>query len=155
FKMVPGDEATLAAGATATQTEIENMRRQLGLDQPLLAQYLGHLAGLARGSFGYSTMFRGNPLPHILERVPATLLLTASAIALPILTGVPAGIAAAAAQNRWPDLAISGSVVALLSVPNFWLGMVLIAVLSVELRVLPSFGFSGAASLVMPTVALA
>jgi ABC-type dipeptide/oligopeptide/nickel transport system permease component len=155
FKLVPGDEAALAAGATATQAEIDSMRRQLGLDQPLLVQYLGHLVGLVHGNFGYSTMFRGNPLPHVLERVPATLLLTTSAIALTILIGVPAGISAAATQNRWPDLTISASVVALLSVPNFWLGMVLIAVFSVGLHMLPSFGFSNAASLVMPTVALA
>jgi ABC-type dipeptide/oligopeptide/nickel transport system permease component len=155
FKMVPGDQATLAAGATATQAEIEAIRHQLGLDRPLMAQYLDHLAGLLRGDFGYSTLFRGNPLPHILERVPATLLLTASAICLTVLIGIPAGIIAAATQSRAPDLAISAGVIALLSIPNFWLGMVLIAVLSVGLGWLPSFGFNGAASLVMPVLALA
>ncbi|SEE59846.1 peptide/nickel transport system permease protein/glutathione transport system permease protein/oligopeptide transport system permease protein [Rhizobiales bacterium GAS191] len=155
FKMVPGDEATLAAGATATQAEIEMVRHQLGLDRSLLAQYAGHLIGLLRGDFGYSTMFRGNPLPHILERVPATLILSASAIAVTIVLGIPAGIYAASRQNRWPDMAVSGSVVAFLAVPNFWLGMVLIATLSVGLGWLPSFGFNGAASLVMPTLALA
>ncbi|MGA9865142.1 MAG: ABC transporter permease [Acetobacteraceae bacterium] len=155
FKAVPGDEATMVAGATATQAEIDNVRVQLGLDRPLVVQYLGHIDGLARGDFGYSTTFRGNPLPYILARLPATLLLTASAIALTIVVGIPAGVAAASLQNRWPDLAISGGVVAFLAVPNFWLGMMLIAVFSVGLHWLPSFGLHGPASLVMPTLALA
>ena len=155
FKAVPGDEATLVAGATATQAEIEHVRAQLGLDRPLLAQYLGHVAGLAHGDFGYSTTFRGNPLPYILARIPATALLTASAILLTIVIGIPAGVAAASMQDRWPDLAISGGVIAFLAVPNFWFGMMLIAAFSVGLHWLPSFGMHGAASLVMPTLALA
>lgn len=155
FKAVPGDEATMVAGATATQAEIDAIRVQLGLDRPLVVQWAGHIAGLVQGDFGYSTTFRGNPLPYILARVPATALLTASAIALTILIGIPAGVAAASVQDRWPDLAISGGVVAFLAVPNFWLGMMLIAVFSVGLHWLPSFGFHGAASLIMPTLALA
>ncbi len=155
FKAVPGDEATMVAGATATQAEIDTIRVQLGLDRPLVVQYVGHLAGLARGDFGYSTTFRGNPLPYIVARIPATVLLTASAIALTILIGIPAGVTAASLQDRWPDLAISGGVVAFLAVPNFWLGMMLIAVFSVGLHWLPSFGFHGPASLIMPTLALA
>jgi len=146
FQLVPGDQATLAAGATATQAEIEAMRHQLGLDRPLLTQYLDHLFGLLRGDFGYSTLFRDNPLPHILERVPATLALTTGAILLTVVIGIPAGVLAAATRDRAPDMAISGCVIALLSIPNFWLGM---------LHLLPSFGFTGAASLVMPVLALA
>ena len=106
FKSVPGDEATMIAGATATQAEIEIVRHELGLDRPLLAQYSDHIMGLLRGDLGYSATFRANPLPRILERVPATLLLTASAIALTVLVGIPAGILAANFQNRWPDLAL-------------------------------------------------
>ncbi|MCP8937580.1 ABC transporter permease [Alsobacter sp. SYSU M60028] len=154
FKSVPGDEATLAAGATSTQAEIEAMRVRLGLDRPLLIQYAGHIWGLLHLDLGYSSTFRGNPLPAILERIPATLLLMSSAIAVTVAIGIPAGLVAGANQNRWPDYAISGGVVALLAIPNFWLGMVLIAVLSVQMRWLPSFGAAGAASLVIPTIAL-
>ena len=155
FKCVPGDEATMVAGATATQAEIDVVRHQLGLDRPLPVQYGTHVLELVQGNLGYSPTFRGNPLPRIMERVPATLLLTASAIVLTVLIGIPAGMAAASFQHHWPDLAISGGVAALLAVPNFWLGMMLIAVLSVQLGWLPSLGFTGAASLVMPSVALA
>ena len=68
FKSVPGDEASMAAGAMANQAEIEAMRTKLGLDRPLVEQYLGHIFGLLRGDFGYSSTFRGNPLWPILER---------------------------------------------------------------------------------------
>ena len=154
FKSVPGDEAAIVAGSAATQAEIEHIRVQLGLDRPLIEQYGRHLAGLVRGDFGYSPTFRGNPLPRILERVPATILLMVSAILVTIVVGIPAGVTAAAFQSRWPDIAISSAVVALLAIPNFWLGMILISVLSVQMGLLPSFGFSGPLSLVMPTIAL-
>jgi ABC-type dipeptide/oligopeptide/nickel transport system permease component len=153
--MVPGDEATLMAGATASQADIDLLRTRLGLDRPLVEQYATRLAGLARGDFGYSSTFRGNPLPHVLARLPATLILMAAAILTTILVGLPAGLVAAVEQNRWPDYLLSLFVVGLLAVPNFWLGLMLIVVLSVERGWLPSFGFTGLASLVMPTIALA
>lgn len=155
FKAVPGDQAALAAGATATQAEIEATRVRLGLDRPLVEQYFRHLFGLVQGDLGYSTTFRGNPLPHILARLPATLELAAASIFLTVAIGMPAGIIAAAWHNRLPDLAISFAVIALLAIPNFWLGMVLIALLSVQWALLPSFGAAGFASLVMPSIALA
>lgn len=154
FKTIPGDEATLMAGATATQAEIDATRHQLGLDRPVLTQYADRLQGLARGDLGFSSTFRGNPLHRILERVPATLALTASAMALTILLGIPAGVAAAAMHDRWPDLVVSSVVVGFLATPNFFLGLMLIAIFSVELRWLPSFGFDGPMSLIMPALAL-
>jgi ABC-type dipeptide/oligopeptide/nickel transport system permease component len=153
--MVPGDEATLMAGATASQADIDLLRAHLGLDRPLVEQYATRLWGLARGDFGYSSTFRGNPLPHVLARLPATLVLMAAAILTTILLGLPAGVASAVSQNRWPDYLLSVFVVGLLAIPNFWLGLMLIVVLSVDRGWLPSFGFTGWASLVMPTAALA
>src|SRR5215203_1010822 len=102
FKSVPGDEASMAAGAMANQVEIEAMRQKLGLDRPLIEQYFGHILGLLRGDFGYSSTFRGNPLWPVLDRVPATLLLMGSSIALTILIGIPVGVVAGANQGRWP-----------------------------------------------------
>src|SRR6185436_507074 len=153
--MVPGDEATLMAGATASQADIELLRARLGLDRTLSEQYASRLAGLVHGDFGYSSTFRGNPLPHVLTRLPATLLLLATAITLTVLLGLPAGVLGAVRQNRWPDYLLSLVVVGLLAIPNFWLGLMLIVALSVDRAWLPSFGFTGWASLVMPTFALA
>jgi ABC-type dipeptide/oligopeptide/nickel transport system permease component len=155
FKLVPGDEATLAAGASATQAEIVAMRASLGLDRPVVWQYLGYLDGLLHGNLGYSSTFRGNPFWPIAERIPATIRLMAAAITLTTVVGIPAGIIAGANQNRWPDHLISNAIVALLAIPNFWLGMILTAVLSVRLGWLPSFGADGWASLILPTIALA
>lgn len=155
FKLVPGDQATLAAGATATQAEIAAMRVSLGLDKPVIWQYLGYLNGLLHGNLGYSSTFRGNPLWPIAERVPATIRLMLAAISLTVAVGIPAGIIAGANQNRWLDHVISNAIIILLAVPNFWLGMVLTALLSVRLGWLPSFGSHGWAALVLPTVALA
>jgi ABC-type dipeptide/oligopeptide/nickel transport system permease component len=154
FKAVPGDEAQMMAGATASQADIDLLRVRLGLDRPVLEQYATRMLGLLSGDLGYSSTFRGNPLPHILARLPATLALAASAILVTILVGIPAGVVAAARQGSAVDLAISFAVVALLAIPNFWLGLLLIFVLSVEWGLLPSFGFSGWASLAMPTAAL-
>src|SRR5213078_631993 len=106
FKAVPGDEATLMAGATASQADIERLRSQLGLDKPLAEQYVTRVAGALRGDLGYSSTFRGNPLPHIATRIPATLALMACAIGLTIIIGLPAGVLAAVYQSRWPDYAL-------------------------------------------------
>ena len=154
FKTIPGDEATLMAGATATQSEIDATRRQLGLDRPVLVQYADRLLGphaAIWGSLRRSAAIRCRAFWNESRR---QWHLTTCAIGLTILVGIPAGVVAAALHDRWPDLVVSSVVVALLAVPNFFLGLVLIAVFSVELRWLPSFGFDGALSLVMPALAL-
>ena len=144
----------MMAGATASGADIELLRTRLGLDQPLLTQYGTRMLGLLKGDLGYSSTFRGNPLPHIVARLPATLALTASAILVTIGLGIPAGVLAAVRQRSWVDYALSLLVVGLLAIPNFWLGMMLVILMSVQWRLLPSFGFTSWASLVMPTMAL-
>ena len=155
FSLVPGDQAAFLAGPGATQAEVDKLRESLGLNDPLLVQYFRHVSGLIQGDFGTSGAFKSDPLPFILERIPATLALTAAAIGLTILIGIPAGLVSALFHTRVPDLAISVSVVALLAVPNFWLGLLLLSLFSVQLGWLPSFGFSGPLSLILPTLALA
>ena len=155
FSLVPGDQAAFLAGPGATQAEVDNLRESLGLNDPILVQYFRHVTGLIQGDFGTSGVFKSDPLPFILERIPATLALTAAAIGLTILIGIPAGLVSALFHMRFPDLAISVSVVALLAVPNFWLGLLLLSLFSVQLGWLPSFGFSGPLSLILPTLALA
>jgi len=155
FQAIPGDQAVLMAGPGARDVEIEEIRHQLGLDQPIYIQYVRHIAGILQGDFGFSTTYQGSPFIHIIDRIPATLALTIAAILVTIVIGVPGGILAAVYHNRLVDYGISLTVVGLLAVPNFWLGLLMMSFLSVQMGWLPSFGFSGWLSLVMPTLALA
>src|SRR5439155_8992785 len=130
FQLVPGDPAVLIAGPMATEAQVQALRHAVGLDQPIYLQYWRHVVGIFTGDFGYSLTFKGSPLAQILARLPATLLLTGAAILLTIVIGIPAGMLAALFRNRAPDYAISVSVVVLLAVPNFWLGLVLMSFFS-------------------------
>jgi ABC-type dipeptide/oligopeptide/nickel transport system permease component len=154
FQVVPGDQAALLAGSAATEAEIESIRRDLGLDRPIVARYVSYLTNLARGDFGYSTTFQGNPSRHILERLPASFALLAATLGMTIAIGLPAGLVAAVYHRRFIDYAVSIAVAGMLAVPNFWLGLVLMSFLAVEMRWLPSFGFTGWTSLVIPATAL-
>jgi ABC-type dipeptide/oligopeptide/nickel transport system permease component len=113
------------------------------------------MAGLLTGDFGYSLAFKGSPLPQVIERVPATLWLTAVSIALTVIIGIPAGMLSALYRGRFLDNLLSIGVVGLLAVPNFCIGLLLIATLSIKLGWLPSYGFTGWSSVIMPAIALA
>jgi ABC-type dipeptide/oligopeptide/nickel transport system permease component len=155
FLLVPGDPALLIAGPMASPEEIAAIRHIIGLDQPVWLQYWDRISGLAVGDFGYSLTFKGSPLPQVLARLPATLWLTAVSIALTIVIGIPAGVLSALARGRFLDSLISVVVVGFLAIPNFCIGLLLIATLSVQLGWLPSFGFGDWRSVIMPAIALA
>ena len=155
FKLIPGDQAVLLAGPESTQDEIENIRNELGLNKPYYIQLLNFYTDLIKGDFGYSTIYQGNPIDAIIERVPYTILLTISAIVVTVFLGIIGGILAALYYNSVIDYTISLSVISIIAIPNFWIGLLLISYFSIELEILPSFGYNGFLSLVMPTVALA
>jgi ABC-type dipeptide/oligopeptide/nickel transport system permease component len=155
FRLVPGDPARLIAGSAATQESVERIRTQLGLDRPVTVQYLSYLAGLFQGRMGYSGVYRGDVLPVIARHVPPTLTLLAAAMLVTIAIGIPAGVVSAVYRGSPIDYAVSFVVTSLLAIPNFWLGLMMIALFSVSLGWLPSFGYGDWRSLVMPTIAVA
>ncbi len=136
----PGDPAAFIAGETATQADIARIRDQLGLSEPLPQQYLRYLGRLSVGDFGTSIVYSQPALGLITERLPATLELTLMATLLTVIVAVPAGVLMAVRQGSAVDTA--GALVTLfgVSVPSFWLGIMLILLVSVGLGWLPTSG---------------
>jgi peptide/nickel transport system permease protein len=130
-------------------------RRQRRLDRSWAVQYAYYGAGLLRGDFGTSFAFERPALQVVMERVPATLELTVAAMLVGLAVGVPSGIVAAVKRRSIVDRAIMATVLVGQSLPTFWLGILLIRLLSVNLGLLPVSGRGSLAHLVMPTVVLA
>jgi peptide/nickel transport system permease protein len=149
-----GDPAALYLPEGATEAQITALRERLGLDEPLHVQYWTFLSRMVQGDFGTSLWHRKPALDLVLERLPATIELTLVALVFAVLIAVPVGIMSAVWRNGAFDAL--ARVVALLglSIPNFWLGIMLILVFSVELQVLPSFGRGDATHLILPGIAL-
>lgn len=155
FRWVPGDPALIIAGPTATQEQIETIRRDLGLDRPLWAQYLAFLRDLSRGDLGVSLSFHQPVSKIVLTRLEPTLALMAASLALTVALAIPSGVVAAARPHGALAQAVMGASILALATPNFLVGIILMQFLAVNLRWLPAAGIGGPAYLVMPTVAVA
>jgi peptide/nickel transport system permease protein len=154
FVRATGDPAVLLVEPGASKDDLEMVRRQLGLDRPLWVQYASFLRDVARGDFGHSFYYRTPVLDLYLSRLPNSLLLATAAMGFSLLVGIPTGVLAAVRVNRWWDSV--GKVFALLglSMPSFWIGLLMILFFSVYLGWLPSSGAGTPLHLVMPAVAL-
>ncbi len=154
FVRVTGDPAVLLVEPGASKDDLDAVRKQFGLDQPLMVQYGAFVASLIRGDFGQSFYYRTPVLELYMTRLPHSLLLAAAAMVFSLLVGIPTGIIAAMRVNSWWDSA--GKIFALLglSMPSFWVGLIMILFFSVYLGWLPSSGSGTALHLVMPAIAL-
>jgi peptide/nickel transport system permease protein len=152
--LIPGDPATAMLGDGADPEQISRLRRELGLDRPLLDQYIQYLGGLLRADLGHSLRTAQRVTDVIAERAPATIELAVVAMLVAVTVAVPLGVAAAV----WRGTAIDRSAMALalvgLSMPNFWLGPLLALVLGVEAGWLPVSGRGTLAHLVLPAATL-
>ena len=155
LRVLPGDPARMLLPDGAPETAVAELNRQLGLREPLIVQYGLFLRSVARGDFGQSFQYRAPALRVVLERLPATVQLTAAAMLVTIAAGVSLGIVTAVLRGTRYDVA--GTILAVLgqSLPNFWLGIMLILLFGVALRWLPTSGFASWTSLVLPAVTLA
>jgi peptide/nickel transport system permease protein len=143
IKLVPGDPAVVMGGATATAAEIEVIRHNLGLDRPLHEQLIAYYVDLAHGDLGRSLML-GQPVREaLLERAPVTGAVATYSMVLTLALGLLTGVLAALRHNRWVDQVVSFAALLGVSLPNFWLGLMLIVVFSVNLGWLPTGGYTG------------
>lgn len=152
--LIPGDPVEVMLGETASPADKEILRQELGLDQPLLAQYLRFLSGLASGDLGDSLSQQGRVMDLILRRLPATLELTLAAMGIALMIALPLGIVAAVKRQTWMDHTSLLFSLLGLSIPNFWLGPLLIIVFSIELGWFPVSGRGGLGHLILPSITL-
>ncbi len=149
-----GDPAFILLTPEAGDEQRAAFRKLYGLDQPLPVQYARYVSHVARGDFGRSFAFNRPAIQVVLERLPATLLLTATAVALGVVVGMPAGVAAAVKASGPLDRLVMALVLLGQSIPTFWLGLLMIRIFAVNLRWVPVSGHGTVLHLVMPAVAL-
>jgi peptide/nickel transport system permease protein len=141
MRLIPGDPAASFAGPSATPAQIDQLRRDLGLDEPLLMQLVHYYQGLLQGDFGKSLLLGKGVLAATLERLPVTIGLSLYALVLTLLIGVTSGIIAALRQNTWVDQVAMMIAMLGISIPNFFLGLLMIIFFAVQLGWLPSGGY--------------
>ncbi|NTA83839.1 ABC transporter permease [Agrobacterium tumefaciens] len=149
-----GDPSALLVPEDATEADRLALVAAWGLDRPWYVQYLVYMRNILSGDFGVSYRYGTEALPIVLERIPATLLLTAGALVVAIAIAVPSGIIAALKHDTASDVIVSGISVLGKAMPTFWVGIMLVLVFGVWLRFLPVSGGGSFAHLILPAVTL-
>jgi len=152
--LLSGDIAVSIGGPTATYEQLDRIRRDLGLDQPIPLQYLRWLGGALQGNFGDSLFYRTPVADLIWQRLPVTLTLGLLAMTFTIVVAIPLGVIAALRPNSLLDRMALGIAVAGQAMPSFWFALMLIVVFSVLFPILPPSGAAGWEYFIMPTVVL-
>ncbi|TMI73168.1 MAG: ABC transporter permease [Bacillati bacterium ANGP1] len=153
--LTPGDPVTIMLGEFASASDVARLRSELGLDRPIVVQYLKFLGRAVRGDLGSSIRSRRPVAEEITERLPPTLVLALAAQVLAVCAGIIAGVTAAAARRPSVDSAIVAVTLVGLSMPTFWSGLLLILLFSLTLGWLPITESGGLRALILPSVTLA
>lgn len=154
-RLLPGDPARVIAGVLASPEDVERIRHQMGLDQPLWVQYLDFMGSLLHFDLGTSAHTNAPVVEEIGSRLPYTVELAVVALLIAVTVGILAGIVAAIKRNTPLDLLISGLSVFGVSMPVYWLGLMMIIVFAIELHLFPAAGADEPTSIVMPGLTLA
>lgn len=153
-RVIPGDPAQIIAGEAATKEFVEAVRKDLGLDRPLLAQFASFMGNLLRGDLGRSIRSRAPVAIELWARIPNTLQLTLAGLLVAVGVGVSAGVVSAVRPYSLVDTGVMLVALAGLSMPVFWSGLMLILIFAVRLGWLPAVGTGSLAHLVLPAVTL-
>ncbi|MBX5464437.1 MAG: ABC transporter permease [Clostridia bacterium] len=154
-RLLPGDPARVIAGLLATDQQVAQIRHQLGLDQPLATQFATFLLQLLQGNLGVSARTSQPVLAEILARLPYTLELAVAATLVGSVSGILMGVAAAVRRTSWLDFLVSVGALAGISMPVYWLGLLLIILFAVDLHWLPAAGADRPGAIVLPALTLA
>ncbi|KRF22711.1 MULTISPECIES: ABC transporter permease [unclassified Phycicoccus] len=154
LRLAPGDPAVSYAPPNPSSEQLDAIRKEFGLDQPLLGQYWTFLGHLLHGDVGQSFQFRQSALTVVLDRLPYTITLAVAAIVLTALLAIPLGVWMARRANTGAELGANIATIAGQSMPDFWIGFVLLILFAVNLHWFPSSGFTSVSSLVLPTVTI-
>jgi peptide/nickel transport system permease protein len=149
-----GDPVYFVLPPEATQEQKDRARRELGLDQPVVVQFVRYVIGVTQGDLGNSFRARVPVTSLIAQRIPATLTMTAGALLLMVLVGIPLGIYSAYWRGGLLDRFARFVAAIGQSMPSFWLGLLLILLFAVNLRIVPSGGYGGLEHLILPSVTL-
>lgn len=140
LRIIPGDPAQAMLGADASAADLQRLRTQLGLDRSLPVQYFYYMTDFLRGDWGNSIVTKTPTLQRVLEVLPPTLMLCASAILVVIAVSIPAGVISAVRRDSWVDYGVSVAVFLLMSMPQFWLGLLLLLLFAYWLDWFPIYG---------------
>jgi peptide/nickel transport system permease protein len=140
-RLIPGDPVQVMLGDTVDPAQVELLRQQLGLDQPIPVQFVYWLGKVIAGDLGHSITNGLAVLPLILERFQVSAIIVLVAVAIATCIAVPAGLIAAWKQNSATDLAVVGGATLLLSIPSFWLGLLMLLLFGLKLKWLPVIGY--------------
>jgi peptide/nickel transport system permease protein len=170
MRIVPGDPVRLMVGGAAPDQVLERVAKELGLKDPLLVQFGRYLKDIAHGDFGNSFIRpksggsvggeawddprmhpRAEVLDLIVERIPLSLMLAGMALGWAIILGIPLGIIAGIKNGSWIDKLANAFISVSISLPNFWLGIVLILLVSLKMGILPSVGYKGFSYVILPS----
>lgn len=152
--MIPGDPVRMMLGQKATQEQVEQLREQMGLNKPVVEQYATYVTGIAQGDFGTSLKTGQPVLTEIFNRFPATLKIAVSAILIAIVVGIAMGILAAKYKDTIVDRAVLTLATLGVSIPGYWLGLLLMLLFAVKWKWFPIAGGTGLQDLILPSLTL-
>lgn len=155
LSLTPGDPARMILGQNATSEQLEAMREQMGLNDPVIIRYISYMLNAVRGDFGTSWSTREPVFKMVLSRFPYTFQLASLAMILTVVVSIPLGMYSAVKQNSFQDSAVMVLSMVLAATPKFWLGVLMMLIFSVRLGLLPTSGLDGWKSYIMPTIAMA
>lgn len=154
MQMVPGDSAVILAGEGASKETVEELREDLGLNRPLYEQYFSYIGNIFQGDLGYSLKNNQPVLEEILIRLPITMELAFFSILITVVLGLIAGIISAVRPYSFSDIGVMLVALLGISLPSFWLGLLLMYIFSIKLQWLPVAGWDSMAHIVLPAITL-